>query len=188
MKKATLISPALDDRLSQMMPLGFFRLSKDAQSSESRSVNKLVIDASRHFLTPFSRFNISPGQRFYSLKAKWLNEVEFLSDTNEICTCEAYQQIIGMGEAALPFIYSELQTAPDHWFWALKAITCDDPVSEQDRGDLKAMTKAWLGWLQRHLEEKCRMAHLVGGGVFAGVNYDIDCAASWYPTLAQHEW
>jgi hypothetical protein len=91
---------------------------------------------------------MSSEQKFYSLKAKWLKEIEFLSDTNEICTCEAYQQIIGMGEAALPFIHVELQTAPDHWFWALKAITCEDPVPENERGNLAAMTKAWLEWLR----------------------------------------
>jgi len=35
----------------------------------------------------------------------------------------AYQQIIGFGSSALPFLFKELDQYPDHWFWALKAIT-----------------------------------------------------------------
>ena len=56
----------------------------------------------------------------------------------------AYQQIIGMGAEALPFIFRELQKEPDHWFWALHAITGENPVSKNAAGDLKAMTSTGL--------------------------------------------
>jgi len=52
-----------------------------------------------------------------------------------------------MGDKALPFIYYELQQEPDHWFWALKAITCEDPVPIESRGNLQLMANAWLKWL-----------------------------------------
>lgn len=58
----------------------------------------------------------------------------------------AYQRIIGQGKAALPFILNQLERAPDHWFWALSAITGEDPVAEEDRGDLEAMARSWLAW------------------------------------------
>jgi putative addiction module component (TIGR02574 family) len=58
----------------------------------------------------------------------------------------AYQRIIGKGPSAIPFILRELQKAPDHWFWALAAMTGEDPVSEDDRGDLEAMAHAWIEW------------------------------------------
>ncbi|HYU35464.1 MAG TPA: hypothetical protein VEW48_25200 [Thermoanaerobaculia bacterium] len=58
----------------------------------------------------------------------------------------AYQRIIGKGPAALPFILRELQREPDHWFWALTAITGLDPVPESDRGHLKKMADAWISW------------------------------------------
>jgi hypothetical protein len=70
-----------------------------------------------------------------------------------MCTCEPYQQIIGMGEKALPFIYYELTTEPDHWFWALRAITCDDPVPDEHRGDIAAMTVDWLSWFKKRFDE-----------------------------------
>ena len=58
----------------------------------------------------------------------------------------SYQRIIGMGETAIPMILNELDRRPDHWFWALYAITGADPVSKSTRGILSEMSKAWLEW------------------------------------------
>jgi hypothetical protein len=58
----------------------------------------------------------------------------------------AYQQIIGLGPKAVPLIVRSLRNEPDHWFWALKAITGEDPVAVDDRGDLRRMTESWLAW------------------------------------------
>jgi hypothetical protein len=51
-----------------------------------------------------------------------------------------------MGSPALPLILRELQRETDHWFWALKAITGEDPVDPDDRGKLANMAEAWLRW------------------------------------------
>jgi hypothetical protein len=83
-------------------------------------------------------------ERFHKLAAIWRKDVCFISDLNEICGHPAYQQIIGMGVPALPFLLEELEKEPAQWFWALKAITGEDPIPEGARGDVEAMTKAWL--------------------------------------------
>ena len=46
----------------------------------------------------------------------------------------------------LPLILAELEKEPDHWFWALEAITGENPVSENDAGDMEASAKAWVKW------------------------------------------
>ena len=53
------------------------------------------------------------------------------SSITEIAMHPAYQQIIGMGSIAIPFIMRELENRPAHWFWALKSITGEDPVSKK---------------------------------------------------------
>lgn len=58
----------------------------------------------------------------------------------------SYQQIIGMGPQVIPLILADLQREPDHWFWALEAITGENPVVQADRGDISAMANAWLEW------------------------------------------
>ncbi|HJT32793.1 MAG TPA: hypothetical protein VJ783_12200 [Pirellulales bacterium] len=59
----------------------------------------------------------------------------------------AYQQIIGMGPAAVPCILSDLaEHGPNDWFWALTAITGENPISQEIAGNMKTMTEAWLRW------------------------------------------
>ncbi len=65
----------------------------------------------------------------------------------------AYQKIIGMGKDAVPFILAELRNAPDDWFWALHAITGANPIPEESRGRLYAMTAAWIQWGQENRYE-----------------------------------
>jgi hypothetical protein len=58
----------------------------------------------------------------------------------------AYQRIIDKGRLAIPFILRELQREPDHWFWALTAITGEDPLTPEIRGNIREMSAAWLAW------------------------------------------
>ena len=85
-------------------------------------------------------------QEFSRLAQQWRAETEFLSSLTEMAAHPAYQRIIGMGRLALPMIFRDLATEPDHWFWALKAITGSDPVPPSHRGNLEMMAADWLAW------------------------------------------
>ena len=56
----------------------------------------------------------------------------------------AYQSIMTKGEAVLPLILNELRQKPDYWFWALEAITDENPVGANATVD-QAIT-AWINW------------------------------------------
>jgi len=101
----------------------------------------------------FLKLEGSPREKFRALVEAWSADVQFISDTNEICSHPAYQRIIGMGVLALPFIFAELEKGTDQWFWALKAITGADPVAEEHQGDLELMRKAWLNWADERRDE-----------------------------------
>lgn len=58
----------------------------------------------------------------------------------------AYQFIIGMGEKALPYILRELSKKDEDWYWALKAISREDPVPPEHRGKRSLMRQLWLEW------------------------------------------
>jgi len=51
-----------------------------------------------------------------------------------------------MGPEVVPLMLRELETAPDHWFRALRALTGANPVPPQSSGKLPEMAIAWLGW------------------------------------------
>ena len=88
--------------------------------------------------------------KFDRLAGQWRRETAFCTSVVEMATHPAYQQIIGMGRVAVPYILRELSRQAEHWFWALKAITGQDPVPERDRGDLAGMARAWLVWGARY--------------------------------------
>ena len=84
---------------------------------------------------------------FYDLAACWRAQTSMLPSVAKIVAHPAYQKIIGMGEDVVPLILSDLvQNGPDHWFWALAAITRENPVTDAMAGDLRQMTEAWLEW------------------------------------------
>ena len=90
---------------------------------------------------------------FKSLMDKWRIERGSTSSTTEMVLCPAYQSIIGMGPIAIPLILAELVSEgnnPDHWFWALQVLTRANPVPDEDEGNLRKMTRAWLGWAAAH--------------------------------------
>lgn len=84
--------------------------------------------------------------RFRHLVERWKRDTEFCSSTTQMSLHPAYQQIIGMGRAALPLILDEMQREPDHWFWALSAITGENPVPSASQGHIDQMAESWLQW------------------------------------------
>jgi hypothetical protein len=97
-------------------------------------------------LTDESVFPVPSISQFEALARQWRSDTRFASSTTEIAMHPAYQRIIGLGPAAVPFILAELRREPGPWFWALAAITGADPVPQADRGKLDSMTQAWLAW------------------------------------------
>jgi hypothetical protein len=89
------------------------------------------------------------ADRFQSLAKIWHEECGHLSSVREMVIHPAYQQIVGMGQDALPFIFSDLERETDHWFWALRAITGDNPVPAEHQGNMTEMAKDWLWWAKK---------------------------------------
>ncbi|MEH2067246.1 MAG: hypothetical protein V7K47_03585 [Nostoc sp.] len=87
---------------------------------------------------------------FIKLANQWRNETKHMSLISDIILHSAYQQIIGMGTDAVPLILEELSREPEHWFWALRSITGDNPIKLEDKGRLKKMAEAWLDWGRQH--------------------------------------
>ncbi len=86
---------------------------------------------------------------FRRLADEWLQDIRDISSLSLITSHSSYLQIIGKGQQFLPYIFAELQRAPNHWFAALRAITGSDPVLPSQRGDLLQMTQVWLDWAEK---------------------------------------
>lgn len=90
------------------------------------------------------------AERFERLANQWRTETSHLSRLDAVYMHPAYQQIIGMGEPALSYIFAELEKSRGRWFWALKSITGFEPFSGQENINSEQMQTAWLEWAREH--------------------------------------
>ena len=84
--------------------------------------------------------------RFDALAKQWDEETLALSSSTQIAMHPAYQEIIGMGQAAVPMILHDLTLDTRHWFWALSAITRANPIPPEHQGKIAAMAADWVQW------------------------------------------
>jgi hypothetical protein len=90
------------------------------------------------------------SREFQQLVQQWRSEKGAVSLYAQVALRPSYQFILAMGPDVIPLIFAQLESegnAPDHiWFWALAALTHDNPVPAKSRGRVLEMTKAWLEW------------------------------------------
>lgn len=85
-------------------------------------------------------------RKFRFLVHQWREATKYTSSSTEIVMNEAYQRIIGLGPRVIPLVLTELRDRGGHWFWALRALTGENPVDPADAGRVKKMSQAWLDW------------------------------------------
>ena len=95
---------------------------------------------------PKTAASVEIGDLFDKLKTEWKSKTRYLSNSAQMATVWSYQQIIGLGRPALPLILQELERETDHWFWALEAISGENPVPADQAGQIESMAKAWIHW------------------------------------------
>jgi hypothetical protein len=84
--------------------------------------------------------------RFQRLSQEWKAQSQYLSNSAQMAMLKPYQRIIGMGLPVVPLILEELKRSPDQWFWALEAITEQNPVPPSAAGRVQQMAQAWIDW------------------------------------------
>ena len=92
----------------------------------------------------------SPRERFQRFASEWQAKSRHMSNVMQMAMLRPYQKIIGMGMEAVPFILEELRREPDQWFWALEAITDENPVPPEAAGKVTLMAQAWIAWGEKN--------------------------------------
>lgn len=126
---------------------GMQRQVKQVQYGK-RSLQITVIQ--NESLQKFGLATRSIERQFSQLASQWQAETALLSALSQKVLHPSYQRIIGMGEPVVPLLLQELNREPNHWFWALKAITGANPIKPEHRGRIKHMAKDWLDWGRDH--------------------------------------
>lgn len=91
--------------------------------------------------------------RFRRLADTWRKETAGMSVMRTAVMHRSYQEIIGMGPVAIPLLLEELRDRPDHWMWALSALTGENPA--EGTQTFRSARASWLRWGQ---EQGCLSA------------------------------
>jgi len=154
-KQAFLIAAILfshPDKYSfaSLNPNGYVRV--DFKQSQIPSSSVIPRIDSRLFYVPNkldieSAGNAKLKAEFNKLIAQWREETFSISSLTKIYAHPAYQRIMAMGTAGLPFVLRELQNNQGHWFYALKFMAGEDgkdiAAGLNNYEDARA---AWLEW------------------------------------------
>jgi len=85
-------------------------------------------------------------QRFHQLAEQWEQETGSLSSQTKKIMNRHYQAIVGMGPQIIPALLRDIQDNRRDWFWALSAITQENPINRADAGNVDKMAAAWVTW------------------------------------------
>lgn len=120
----------------------------NGQGAESKTIERGLKELIYSFcFFPISQLEKSLVGKFYYLMSVWKAERGPYSTMSRLAMHPAYQQIIGMGPVVIPLILEQLNSEePDHWFWALRSITGEDPILPEHRGKLDKMAADWIQW------------------------------------------
>jgi hypothetical protein len=86
---------------------------------------------------------------FAMLVEAWKAETINLSSIAQVLASEPYRKILSMRERAVPLIIRQLKvegTNPYHWWGALRELTNENPVPDNLKGDIRAMSRCWIEW------------------------------------------
>ena len=90
-------------------------------------------------------------QRVVRLLTRWRQETAYLSASTRLTAHPAYQELITLGPAALPYLFRDLeQTGDGHLSKALVAITGAHPVPAEERGQVRKIAATWLRWAREN--------------------------------------
>ena len=121
-------------------------------SSQSTSESAALQDGKGVYARRGDAGGIEAGdrERFRELADQWERDTVLLSSSTQATRHPAYQEVLRMGQPAIPLILQRMQTHSGHWLLALHDIADADPVDPADYGKIDAMMAAWLEWGERN--------------------------------------
>jgi hypothetical protein len=121
---------------------------RDSRTSGWESTKARV--AVPDIVSPSADANAERRKRFNELADQWSADTTFMSSIASMVSHPAYNSIVEMGAPATALILERLEKEPDFWFDALRRITQQDPVPQEDVGNMDLMTQAWLMWGEKN--------------------------------------
>ncbi len=137
--------PIFSDTLQRVAP----EWSRSDRQHRTTVIRPACVEvwAPGHNITITKRIRPSKAQRnrFNQLVREWRHDTASSSVLTQKVSHHAYQEIISIGEPAIPLILEEMERVPGHWFWALDKLTHGINPALGSKTLTEAAT-AWIEW------------------------------------------
>lgn len=136
------------------MDFNYATLGTDTQSAAGdspwvhakRSITLVALIGDAQSVTDTSASETAARKEFLKLAKKWQSETQHLSSPIPKYLNQHYARIIGLGPRVAKLIIENLDKVEGDWFYALRAVTGENPVSSEMAGDYDRMAQAWKTW------------------------------------------
>lgn len=85
-------------------------------------------------------------ERFDQLKREWAADVAGYSTIHHKVAHPAFLAILALGPDVLPLVLREFTENGGHWLPALRALTGESPVPQEEWGNMTAARARWRTW------------------------------------------
>lgn len=100
---------------------------------------------------PDASVHEAPAKRFARLASDWLRETGLTSSPSKRFSHPSFLRMLAMDRhVVVPLLLRSVEREPSPLVDALAFFAEDDPVPDEDAGDLRAMSAAWLKWGKDH--------------------------------------
>lgn len=123
-------------------PHGFTAEAKSIRTNYDNALDTYIGNSIFYII----KYETNEYRHFLELKNKWKSDTKFISSGTYLISNQAYQEIISFGRKAVPWIIKDLQKTNDHWFFALAQITGENPIKNENIGNVEKMSEDWLEW------------------------------------------
>lgn len=104
-------------------------------------------------LSQYDSSGIDYVDRFHIWRRAWARATMFSSSIDEMIASLWMARIVNLGSKAIPLVVDEIRDEPSYLFLALPKMVGEDPVPEALYGDVEAICRFWVDWLEQdHVE------------------------------------
>ena len=122
-------------------------LTGDPLQANDAAISRQIEDFYRHQADiPVTGRNSQLESYFNYLARWWKKDTAATSSVSILREHQAFQCLKAFGKPMLPFILRDLRSFQAYWFPLLEAIAGENPVPEEDLGDVDQMAGVWLAW------------------------------------------
>ena len=85
---------------------------------------------------------------------QWHAETFLMSSVEDMTRVESYRKILEFGHAGLQYVIGDIEKNPSMLMLVAEEICGESPITDAIRGDVRAMSGAWVGWYQKAKHER----------------------------------